>query len=88
MWDAYGPSATGMGWDSGLLGLSLHLGDPDARPEDPMAWQVSDEGKRFMRGLADAWAVAHQADGAEPDAAAAAATATYLMYVGEAPGPM
>ena len=50
-----------------------------------MAWQVSDEGKRFMRGLADAWAVAHQADGADPDAAAAAATATYLMYVGEAP---
>ncbi len=51
MWDAYGPAGTGMGWDSGLLGLSLHLTDPDARPEDPMAWQVSDEGKRFMRGL-------------------------------------
>jgi hypothetical protein len=53
-----------------------------------MAWQVSDEGKRFMRGLADAWAAAHQADGADPDVAAAAAHATYLMYVGEAPGPM
>ena len=88
MWDAYGPSATGMGWDSGLLGLSLHLTDPAARPEDPMAWQVSDEGKRFMRGLADAWAAAHQADGADPDVAAAAAEATYLMYVGETPGPM
>ena len=88
LWAAYGPAGTGMGWDSGLLGLSLHLTDPAARPDDPAAWQVSDEGKSFMRGSADAWAAAHSPSGADPDAARSGAHATYLMYVGEAPGPM
>ena len=25
MWDQFGPGAVGVGWDGGLLGLSLHL---------------------------------------------------------------
>jgi uncharacterized protein YndB with AHSA1/START domain len=29
MWDQFGPGAVGVGWDQGMLGLSLHLrGDP------------------------------------------------------------
>lgn len=87
MWEQFGPSGTGMGWDSILLGLSLTLTAPDERPEDPMAWQVSDEGKAFLRGSADAWSAAHVADGADPDAARSAAEATYAMYIGEGPGP-
>jgi hypothetical protein len=83
LWEQFGPSATGIGWDSGLLGLALHLTDPAARPEDPMAWMLSDEGKAFSRGSADAWARAHHADGASAEVAHAAADRTYAMYAGE-----
>jgi hypothetical protein len=84
MWEQFGPAGTGIGWESGLLGLSLHLSAPEFRDEfDATAWTVSAEGRSFMRGSADAWAVAHAADGAELDAAKAAADATYRMYVGE-----
>lgn len=87
MWEQFGPAGTGMGWDSGLLGLSLHLTDPSARPEDPAAWTMSDEGLAFLRGSADAWAAAQVADGTAPEVAAAAADATYGMYTGQVPGP-
>ncbi|MBD8022483.1 SRPBCC family protein [Microbacterium gallinarum] len=83
-WEMYGPGATGVGWDMGLLGLSLHLtGGERIAPEEAEAWQVSDEGKRFSRAAADGWAKAHVADGGDPDAAAAAATNTYLFYTGQ-----
>ena len=89
VWEQFGPSATGMGWDSGLLGLALHFdgGQDGISPEDAAAWVATDEGKSFMRASADAWAAAHEADGAEPAIAKAAADTTYGMYVGEIPAP-
>jgi uncharacterized protein YndB with AHSA1/START domain len=87
MWEQFGPAGTGMGWDSGLLGLALHLTAPDHRPEDPAAWTMTDEGKAFLRGSADAWAAAQVADGADPASAKTAADATFGMYTGEVPGP-
>jgi hypothetical protein len=44
---------------------------------------MSDEGKQFSRGAADAWAAAHVEDGADAETAANAAHATYLLYAGE-----
>jgi len=84
-WDRFGPSATGIGWDSGFLGLALHLGSAadGPTPEAGAAWMMSDEGKQFSRGAADAWAAAHVEDGADAEAAASAAHATYLLYAGE-----
>lgn len=88
MWEQFGPAGTGMGWDSGLLGLGLHLSNPIARDEfDAEAWTQSDEGHAFLRGSADAWAAAHVADGADPTAARAGADATFGMYTGQLPGP-
>jgi uncharacterized protein YndB with AHSA1/START domain len=87
MWEQFGPAGTGMGWDSGLLGLALHLTDPSARPDDVEAWTMSDEGRAFLRGSADAWAAAQVADGTEPAVAKAAADATFGMYTGAVPGP-
>lgn len=87
MWEQFGPAGTGMGWDSGLLGLALHLTAPEARPADVEAWTMSDEGKAFLRGSADAWAAAQIADGTDPAAAKAAADQTYGMYTGELPAP-
>ena len=85
LWNQFGPGATGLGWDAGLLGLNLHLTAPGERPDDPMAWQVGPEGRRFNRLAADRWADAQVADGTPPEVARAAADAIYAMYVGEGP---
>jgi uncharacterized protein YndB with AHSA1/START domain len=85
-WETYGPGATGVGWDSGLLGLGMHLaGGESISPEDAEAWMLSDEGKAFARAAADAWAAAQVADGDDPDAAGRAADATFAFYTGQAP---
>ena len=83
MWETYGPGATGVGFDMGILGLGLYIaGDTSVTPETGAAWQVSDEGKAFTRQAVDAWARAHEAAGASADAARAAADATYAFYTG------
>jgi hypothetical protein len=82
-WEQFGPGATGVGWDGGLLGLALHLaGDAGIRPEDAEAWALSDEGAEFYRAGADAWGAAHAASGADAAAAARAADATFAFYTG------
>lgn len=84
MWDTFGPGGTGVGWDGGLLGLGLHLGatEGELSPEEAEAWAVTDEGKQFYRGAADAWGSAHVASGADADVAARNADATYGFYTG------
>ena len=83
MWAEYGPGAVGVGWEGGLLGLSLHLqGAP--RPDDPVAWQLSAEGRDFYRRSSEAWGDANRAAGAEPEVAARAVANTTVFY---APDP-
>jgi uncharacterized protein YndB with AHSA1/START domain len=84
MWETYGPGATGVGWDGGLLGLGLHLGATKGSlsPAEAVAWAVTDEGKSFYRGSADAWAAAHAASGADAETTARNADATYGFYTG------
>jgi len=82
LWDQYGPGATGVGWDLGLVGLGLHVADPDA-PFDPKAaeaWSLSPEGVEFARLAATGWADAAIAAGDDPDAARAAAERTLAFY--------
>lgn len=88
MWDAFGPGATGVGWDGGLLGLSLHLGTVEGSlsPTEAEAWAVTDEGKSFYRAAADCWGEAHVASGADRETAARGADATFRFYTGEMPG--
>ncbi|HEX5728876.1 SRPBCC domain-containing protein [Microbacterium sp.] len=84
-WELYGPGATGVGWDQGLLGLALHLAQDDRIPPDAAeAWMLSDEGRRFARGAADGWAAAQVAAGDDAETAERAAHATYLFYTGQA----
>lgn len=87
MWETFGPGATGVGWDGGLLGLALHLGavEGSLSPGQANAWAVTEEGKAFYRGAADGWAAAHVAAGADPETAARAADATYGFYTGAEP---
>lgn len=87
MWDVFGPGATGVGWDGGLLGLALHLGTQAASlsPAEAQAWAFTDEGRAFYRAAADAWGAAHEAAGADPETAARGADATYGFYTGQGP---
>ncbi|SFS15246.1 Activator of Hsp90 ATPase homolog 1-like protein [Microbacterium sp. cf046] len=88
-WELYGPGATGVGWDQGLLGLALHLrGDGQIPPDAAEAWMLSDEGMRFARGAADSWAAAQIAAGDDPEGARSAADATYMFYTGQTPTEM
>lgn len=88
MWDTFGPGATGVGWDGGLLGLALHLANPETAmtPAEGEVWAVSEEGKSFYRAAANGWAQAHVAAGADPEVAARCADATYGFYTGTTPG--
>ncbi|WP_019182086.1 SRPBCC domain-containing protein [Microbacterium yannicii] len=88
-WEQFGPGATGVGWDGGLLGLALHLsGSGDLPPEAAQEWAVSDEGKAFYRAAASSWGAAHAASGADPEAAAQAADNTFGFYTGQLPAEM
>ncbi|MET0493540.1 MAG: SRPBCC domain-containing protein [Actinoplanes sp.] len=84
MWDQFGPAATGMGWDSGLLGLGLYLSDTESglTPETAAAWVGTDEGKLFMRLSSEAWAEAAIADGTDPAAARERSERCYGAYTG------
>lgn len=85
-WEMYGPGATGVGWDQGLLGLALHLrGDGQLPPDAAEAWMLDEEGRRFARRAADGWADAQVAAGDDADAARRAADATYAFYTGQTP---
>jgi uncharacterized protein YndB with AHSA1/START domain len=64
-WGQYGPGAVGVGWDGGLLGLSLHLAGGSVA--DPMAWQLSDEGRAFYTQSAAAWGAASAAAGEDAE---------------------
>ncbi|MEO9246382.1 SRPBCC domain-containing protein [Citricoccus nitrophenolicus] len=84
MWDTFGPGATGVGWDGGLLGLGLHLGATEGSlsPGEAEAWAVTEEGKAFYRGAADGWAAAQVSAGTDPETAARKADATFGFYTG------
>jgi uncharacterized protein YndB with AHSA1/START domain len=80
-WAEFGPGAVGVGWDSMLLGLTMHLeGDMSITPAAAMAWLVSPEGVRFVTESGMAWCAAAIASGDEPEAAEAAAKRTIAAY--------
>jgi uncharacterized protein YndB with AHSA1/START domain len=83
IWTQFGPGAVGVGWDGGVLGLTLHLG-ATAMPAraDIEAWQASDEGRAFVRRSSAAWGEADVAAGTEPGEARAAAERTAEAYTG------
>ena len=82
-WDEFGPGATGVGWEMGLLGLAVHLEQPDEAKIDEAAFIASAEGRALMTGSSDAWGQAAIEAGADPAAARAAAQRTTAFYTGE-----
>jgi uncharacterized protein YndB with AHSA1/START domain len=86
-WGQFGPGAVGVGWDGGLLGLTLHLrGDSVG---DPMAWQMTDEARAFYTASSESWGEASRAAGEPADLVAqqVAATTTFYTVDPSAPAP-
>jgi uncharacterized protein YndB with AHSA1/START domain len=85
MWAQYGPGAVGVGWDGGLLGLSLHLAGGGELPDRAAAeaWQTSEEGREFFKLSSERWAEASIAAGTDAADARAAAARTTDFYTGE-----
>ena len=77
-WSEYGPGAVGVGWEGAALGLALHLSGGSIG--DPVAWQLSDEGREFAKRGSVAWGAAMEAAGASPEAAAKAVANTTAFY--------
>ena len=82
-WDEYGPGAAGVGWEWGLLGLSIHLEQPDEPMPGVMEFVASDAGRAFFAGSSDGWAQAAIAAGTDAVTACAAARRTTAFYTGE-----
>jgi uncharacterized protein YndB with AHSA1/START domain len=81
-WAEYGPGAVGVGWEQGMLGLTLHL--EGGSVGDPVAWQESAEGRDFATRSSEGWGEANRAAGADPAVAARAVANTTAFY---APDP-
>lgn len=79
----YGAGATGVGWDTALLGLDLHLAQPNAPKPDEAAFVASGDGRAFITGSSERWGQAAIAGGEDPAAAREAARRTTAFYTGE-----
>ena len=84
-WAQFGPGAVGIGWDGGVLGLTLHLAGGADQPdrEEVAAWQASDDGRRFVTLAGERWAEADIAAGTDPGEARSAAERTIGAYTGQ-----
>ncbi len=86
-WSEYGPGATGVGWELGLMGLTLHLAQPSAPRPDEAVFSASPAGKSFIAGSSEGWGQASIVAGTDTEAALAAASRTTAFYTGEATEP-
>lgn len=88
MWEQFGPSATGLGWDLALLGLGLHVDSGEALDMAEVGeWMQSPHGLAFLEGSAASWRDADVADGTDPEAAVARTARTIAVYTGQAEPP-
>lgn len=84
IWRQFGPGAVGMGWDSMVLGLAIHVGTGESiDPSFGQQWTGTEEGRRFLTLSGDEWYAAHVAFGEEPAAARAMADRCIKAYLGE-----
>lgn len=81
-WQQFGPGATGVGWDLGMLGLAIHLSDSGPDRLDEEAFATSPEAAAFVTGSSDAWRRAAIESGEDPARATAVADRTTAFYTG------
>ena len=82
----YGPGATGVGWELGLMGLAEYLAaGTGVSHEEFEAWGSSPDGRAMMTGAATGWGEADALVSGDPDASRAAARRTAAFYTGAEP---
>ncbi|HWL99585.1 MAG TPA: SRPBCC family protein [Nocardioidaceae bacterium] len=80
-WAQFGPGATGVGWDLGIMALSLHLSTGErVDPKEVEAWSAGDRGKEFIRLSSRLWGEADLAAGADATEAQDKADRTAAAY--------
>lgn len=85
-WGQFGPGAVGVGWDLGIMGLGKHLASgASVDPAEAAAWLTSENGKQYVRAVADDWARAAIAAGDDEAAARAGADLTFDAYTAGPP---
>ena len=82
-WDTYGPGAVGVGWETALLGLALHIARPDMPKPDEVEFVTSQDGRAFISESSESWGQASIEAGTSPEDAEAAARRTTAFYTGE-----
>ena len=84
IWRQFGPGAVGMGWDSMLLGLALHLRTGESiDPSFGQQWLATEDGRRFLALSSEEWYGTHVAFGEEPVTARVQADRCLKAYLGE-----
>jgi uncharacterized protein YndB with AHSA1/START domain len=83
-WREFGPGAVGIGWDSMVLGLAIHVAtgesiDPSFGPQ----WMATEAGRRFLTLAGEAWHSANVTAGANPTVARALTDRCTKAYLGE-----
>ncbi|WDZ90243.1 SRPBCC family protein [Nocardiopsis sp. HUAS JQ3] len=82
-WAQYGPGATGIGWETGLLGLGPYLVSGADVTSETEGWDRTEEARRFMELSGRLWGEAHAAAGADPEEARASAERTVAFFTAE-----
>lgn len=84
IWRDFGPGGVGMGWDSMLLGLAIHLDTGESvDPSFGQQWMATKDGRRFLKLAGEGWYTAHVALGQDPGAARALADRCTKAYLGD-----
>jgi uncharacterized protein YndB with AHSA1/START domain len=84
IWRQFGPGAVGMGWDSMLLGLALHLDTGESiDPSFGQQWLATEDGRRFLTLSGEQWYAVGVAFGLDPAAARTMADRCLAAYLGE-----
>jgi uncharacterized protein YndB with AHSA1/START domain len=84
IWRDFGPGGVGMGWDSMLLGLAIHLGTGESiDPGFGQQWTGTEEGRRFLTLAGERWYTASVAGGEDASVARALTDRCIKAYVGE-----
>jgi len=84
IWREFGPGGVGMGWDSMLLGLALHLATGESvDPSFGQQWLGTEAGRRFLALSGEQWYAANVALGVDRAAARALADRCLKAYLGE-----
>jgi uncharacterized protein YndB with AHSA1/START domain len=85
IWREFGPGGVGMGWDSMVLGLAIHLSTGESiDPSFGQQWTGTEEGRRFLTLSGEKWYAANVAFGEDPAAARGLADRCIKAYLGEA----